>query len=172
MTLSRAFPKERIDTGPHDVAPSADDADRFVRLAEIGDGWLHPDSSNYTFVVELRLEGKTGFGVYKPQSGEAPLWDFPAGTLYRRECAAYDLSCLLQWPIVPPTAYRDGELGVGSLQLYVPPVGDRTSSRCVKATPTSSSAWRSSTSSRTTPTARAGTVSWRATAGFGAWTTV
>ena len=23
MTLSRAFPKERIDTGPHDVAPSA-----------------------------------------------------------------------------------------------------------------------------------------------------
>ena len=123
MTLSRAFPKERIDTGSHDVAPSADDADRFVRLAEIGDGWLHPDSSNYTFVVELRLEGKTGFGVYKPQAGEAPLWDFPAGTLYRRECAAYDLSCLLQWPIVPPTVYRDSELGVGSLQLYVPPVG-------------------------------------------------
>ena len=29
--------------------------------------------------------------VYKPMRGEAPLWDFPDGTLHRREVAAFEL---------------------------------------------------------------------------------
>jgi hypothetical protein len=33
--------------------------------------------------------------VYKPRRGEAPLWDFPAGTLHRREVAAYEVSAAL-----------------------------------------------------------------------------
>jgi uncharacterized repeat protein (TIGR03843 family) len=119
MTLRRDFDRQRIEAGPHDVRPDAPDAERFVREARIGDGWLHPRSSNYTFVVELALDDRRGFGVYKPASGEAPLWDFPPG-LYQRECATYELAKLLGWGMVPPTVVREGEAGVGSLQLFVP----------------------------------------------------
>ena len=115
---------QRPDLGPSEVAPTDPSAEDFVRDAEIGQGWLHPEASNYTFVVELTLGGRKGFGVYKPQSGEAPLWDFPTGSLYRRECATYELSRLFRWPLVPPTLVREGELGVGSLQLYTPQVPD------------------------------------------------
>ena len=38
--------------------------------------------------------------------GEAPLWDFPDGTLYRREYAAYVVSEALGWRLVPPTLLR------------------------------------------------------------------
>ena len=121
MPLHRSFAQQRIDQGPHDVAPADADALDFVREAIMGDGWLHPQSSNYTFMVELALDGRRGFGVYKPGAGEAPLWDFPNGSLYRRECAAFELSSLLGWYFVPPTVVREGEAGIGSLQLYVPP---------------------------------------------------
>ena len=39
--------------------------------------------------------------VYKPIAGEAPLWDFPDGTLAGRELAAYLVSAALGWDIVP-----------------------------------------------------------------------
>ncbi len=76
--------------------------------------------SNYTFLVMVR----DGFGrecraVYKPRDGEAPLWDFPYGTLYKREYAAYLLSQVLGWNFIPFTLIRDGPHGIGSLQLYV-----------------------------------------------------
>lgn len=119
MTLYSAFDPDQIAAGPHDVSPGADAAEEFVRTAVIGDGWLHPRSSNYTFVVELTSGDRKGYGVYKPEKGEAPLWDFPPG-LYRRECAAYELARLLDWPLVPPTLAREGEAGVGSLQLFIP----------------------------------------------------
>ena len=107
--------------GPSEVAPTDAHAFDFIRAARMGNGWLHPIASNYTFVVELELDGLRGYGVYKPERGETPLWDFPAG-LYKREYAAYQLSELLGWGLVPPTVVReDGELGIGSLQLYVPP---------------------------------------------------
>jgi len=47
------------------------------------------------------------------------LWDFPSG-LYRREAAAFELSEFLGWHLVPPTIVRDGPIGDGSLQLFVP----------------------------------------------------
>jgi uncharacterized repeat protein (TIGR03843 family) len=118
MTLYQRFDGHLIASGPHDVAPGDDGAEDFVRNAVMGDGWLHPRSSNYTFVVELTDGARHGFGVYKPARGEAPLWDFGAG-LYRRECATYELAKLLAWLLVPPTVVRDGEAGVGSLQLFV-----------------------------------------------------
>ena len=37
--------------------------------------------------------------VYKPRRGEAPLWDFPNGTLYKRERAAFVLSEALGWDL-------------------------------------------------------------------------
>ncbi|WP_104160094.1 SCO1664 family protein [Arthrobacter sp. ZGTC212] len=56
--------------------------------------------------------------VYKPIAGEKPLWDFPDGFLAHREVAAYLVSELLGWNIVPRTWLRDGPLGVGMVQLW------------------------------------------------------
>ena len=80
---------------------------------------LTPIGSNYTFLVELRLDGDYGYGIYKPRKGEIPLWDFPSGTLYKRECAAYLLSEILGWDFIPYTLIRDGPHGIGSVQHYV-----------------------------------------------------
>ena len=63
--------------------------------------------------------------VYKPRRGERPLWDFPDGTLGRREVAAWMVSDA-SWGIVPPTVLRDdAPLGSGSLQLFIPHDPDR-----------------------------------------------
>ena len=76
--------------------------------------------SNYTFLAKLSLDGDDAcLGIYKPRKGEAPLWDFPAGTLYKRECAAYLLSEALGWHFVPPTVIWEGPYGIGSLQLFI-----------------------------------------------------
>ncbi|WP_285244275.1 SCO1664 family protein [Pseudarthrobacter sp. fls2-241-R2A-127] len=56
--------------------------------------------------------------VYKPIAGESPLWDFPDGTLAHREVAAYLVSEVLGWNIVPLTWLRDGPLGEGMVQLW------------------------------------------------------
>ncbi len=81
-------------------------------------------ASNYTFLVELREAGaERGDGilaVYKPARGESPLWDFPSGTLYKREVASYLLAKQLGWPRVPPTVVRErAPHGVGALQLFI-----------------------------------------------------
>jgi len=78
-----------------------------------------PWASNATLLAKVTHEGLEGLAVYKPARGERPLWDFPTGTLYRREVAAYLVSEQLGWRLVPPTLARDGPLGVGSVQLYV-----------------------------------------------------
>jgi uncharacterized repeat protein (TIGR03843 family) len=78
-----------------------------------------PWSSNATFLVQVSRGGERALAVYKPQRGERPLWDFPRG-LDRREVAAYRLSELLGWGLVPPTFPRaDGPYGRGSVQLFV-----------------------------------------------------
>lgn len=78
-----------------------------------------PWSSNATFLVDIAHGDTQVQGIYKPARGEQPLWDFPEG-LFRREAAAYDLSASMGWDLVPPTVVRDGELGIGSVQLFVP----------------------------------------------------
>jgi uncharacterized repeat protein (TIGR03843 family) len=78
-----------------------------------------PWASNATLLAKVRHRGLEGLAVYKPARGERPLWDFPSGTLYRREVAAYLVSEQRGWRLIPPTLGRDGPLGVGSLQLYV-----------------------------------------------------
>lgn len=86
---------------------------------EMDDCRLAPEGSNYTFYATLSGGGQSCPVVYKPQRGEAPLWDFPDGTLYRREYAAYLMSEALGWRFVPPTVVREGVHGVGSVQLFV-----------------------------------------------------
>ncbi|MDQ0098024.1 SCO1664 family protein [Arthrobacter bambusae] len=56
--------------------------------------------------------------VYKPIAGESPLWDFPDGALAHREVAAYLVSQVLGWDIVPHTWLRDGPMGEGMVQLW------------------------------------------------------
>ncbi|GAA0992587.1 SCO1664 family protein [Subtercola frigoramans] len=56
--------------------------------------------------------------IYKPISGERPLWDFPDGNLAHREAAAYLVSQSIGWNIVPRTWLHDGPLGTGSVQLW------------------------------------------------------
>ncbi|MFM8594684.1 MAG: hypothetical protein ACKOCK_09880, partial [Chloroflexota bacterium] len=64
---------------------------------------LVPWGSNYTVAVALEApDDATHLAIYKPRAGEAPLWDFPDGTLYKREVAAYLLSRQLGWDLVPP----------------------------------------------------------------------
>jgi uncharacterized repeat protein (TIGR03843 family) len=77
-----------------------------------------PWSSNATFLVEATLDGATTPGVYKPERGERPLWDFPRG-LHRRERAAWHLSEALGWGIVPLTIPREGPYGEGSVQMFI-----------------------------------------------------
>jgi hypothetical protein len=80
---------------------------------------LLPNSSNYTFLARATAGGDQVLAVYKPRRGEMPLWDFPEGTLCRREVAAYVVARELGWPNVPPTVLRDGPEGLGSVQLFV-----------------------------------------------------
>lgn len=76
-------------------------------------------ASNHTFLVEVADRGRSTQAVYKPGRGEQPLWDFPRGTLHRREVGAYRLSRALGWPSVPATVLRDGPVGVGAVQAFV-----------------------------------------------------
>jgi hypothetical protein len=91
----------------------------FIRCPIVQCG-LIPWGSNYTFLVTIDVgQSAPLLGVYKPRRGEAPLWDFPDGTLYKREYASFLLSEALGWRIVPPTVIRDGPKGIGTVQLYM-----------------------------------------------------
>lgn len=78
------------------------------------------DASNHAVLCQLGPAADGVYAVYKPAVGERPLWDFPAGSLHRREVATHLVSDLLGWDLVPPTVLRDGPDGPGSLQLFVP----------------------------------------------------
>jgi len=80
---------------------------------------LLPWSSNYTFLGFVTSADAEAPVVYKPSRGERPLWDFPRGTLAKRETAAYLVSRELAWDLVPPTVFREGPHGPGSVQLFV-----------------------------------------------------
>lgn len=77
-------------------------------------------ASNHTFLT-LLADTRTQC-VYKPSSGERPLWDFTDGTLAAREYAAWVVSDHLGWDVVPPTVLRDGPAGPGMVQLWMEPV--------------------------------------------------
>ncbi len=68
------------------------EAARLLRL--LGEGeltlqGLMPWSSNYTFLGRVGNGTATQEVIYKPIRGERPLWDFPKGTLAKREVAAF-----------------------------------------------------------------------------------
>jgi uncharacterized repeat protein (TIGR03843 family) len=80
-------------------------------------GALH-DASNLALLVRLG-DADGPLAVYKPVSGERPLWDFPDGSLAAREVAAHLVSESGGWDVVPPTVLREGPHGQGSVQRWV-----------------------------------------------------
>lgn len=99
---------------------SEDEARPLLQSGEIIGGHRMPWGSNYTFLVRIDAgDGKYLRAIYKPRDGERPLHDFPQGTLYKREYAAFVLARELGWPDVPLTLIREGPYGIGSVQLYV-----------------------------------------------------
>lgn len=76
-------------------------------------------ASNATLYATVSLDGVSTGCVYKPISGEKPLWDFPSGTLGLRETASYVLSAHTGLDVVPPTVLREGPFGPGSVQLWL-----------------------------------------------------
>lgn len=65
------------------------------------------------------IEDTDLLAVWKPTLGERPLFDFPLGTLTRREVAAYLVSEAFSWSIVPPTLLREGPYGEGMIQRWI-----------------------------------------------------
>jgi hypothetical protein len=80
-----------------------------------------PGSSNQALVVLVHHAGLAEpiHAVYKATVAERPLFDFPIGTLARREVAAFLVSEATGWGLVPPTVLRDGPFGVGMLQQWI-----------------------------------------------------
>ena len=91
-------------------------------------------ASNATFLGTVTLGEDSVNCVYKPVRGERPLDDFPDGTLWKRERAAYLVSEATGWDIVPPTVTRDdGPFGAGMAQLWIDVDADADVWRIVNA---------------------------------------
>lgn len=76
-------------------------------------------ASNATLYCRVELDGIAAACVYKPVSGERPLWDYPDGTLAERERATFLTSQATGWHLVPATVLREGPLGEGMVQLWI-----------------------------------------------------
>ena len=77
------------------------------------------DASNATLYANCTFNGLTIPVIYKPVAGERPLWDFQDGNLAQREFAAYFVSELGDFGVVPPTVLRDGPFGIGMVQQWI-----------------------------------------------------
>jgi len=121
------------------VAETSDERLRSAPLEVVG---RFTDASNATLLVRMidrspkgleqlaqelgrepRIEdlAPEDLAVYKPRDGERPLWDFPEGTLHRREVAAHLVDRELGADLIPSTILRDeAPFGPGSLQRFVP----------------------------------------------------
>jgi len=77
------------------------------------------DASNATLYATVTHQDQSMTCIYKPIAGERPLWDFPDGALAYREYAAYLLSNVLGFNLVPLTILRDGPYGSGMVQEWI-----------------------------------------------------
>ena len=74
------------------------------------------DASNASLLCKLPNESQV---IYKPIAGERPLWDFPDGNLASREVAAFYVSEIGEFGVVPQTIMRDGPFGLGAVQEWI-----------------------------------------------------
>ncbi|MEE3229073.1 MAG: phosphatidylinositol kinase, partial [Chloroflexota bacterium] len=80
-----------MDTNNIDVA-AVNNALTVLQSGEVTLKGIFQVGSNHAFLVEVKLQRECLEAVYKPTKGEKPLWDFPSGTLAKREVAAYLIS--------------------------------------------------------------------------------
>ena len=99
------------------------DAERILQRGELTALGRIRSASNATFLCEAELDGALLHCVYKPISGEAPLWDFPDGTLAGRELAAYLVSAALRWVDQPGDALSETEPPPGPDLVDLVPAG-------------------------------------------------
>jgi len=103
---------------------SPDKSNRILNILNLGKVKIRGQfifGSNYSFLVQAKYQDEKIQAVYKPLRGEIPLWDFPYESLSAREVAAFRISQEIGWDFVPPTVIRkDGPLGEGSLQYFIP----------------------------------------------------
>ena len=74
------------------------------------------DASNASLLCKLPNELKV---IYKPIAGERPLWDFLDGNLASREVAAFYISEVGEFDVVPKTVLREGPFGIGAIQQWI-----------------------------------------------------
>jgi len=79
------------------------------------------DASNASLLCKLPGDIQV---IYKPIAGERPLWDFPDGNLASREVAAYYISEVGNFKVVPKTILREGPFGVGAVQQWIDTLDD------------------------------------------------
>jgi uncharacterized repeat protein (TIGR03843 family) len=77
------------------------------------------DASNATLQATLENTDPVMKVIYKPVLGEKPLWDFADGNLANREYAAFLLSQLAGFDLVPITVLREGPFGYGMVQEWI-----------------------------------------------------
>ena len=94
------------------------DALTLLRRAEVTVAGRILQASNVTLYCQLELDGVSAGAVYKPVSGERPLWDFPTGTLAGREVAAYTLSAATGWDYRLEDAVRFGNRTAAILRAF------------------------------------------------------
>lgn len=77
------------------------------------------DATNATLLAKVIEKENEIVCIYKPIAGERPLWDFSTGTLAYREFAAYLVSSLANFEVVPLTVLREGPYGEGMVQEWI-----------------------------------------------------
>ena len=116
--------EDRLATAPLEVVgrfADASNATLLVRLLDRDVRTLAELSETSGHAVELEDLDPGDLAVYKPRDGERPLWDYPSGTLHRREVAAHLVDRAMGLGMVPLTLLReDAPHGPGSLQRFVP----------------------------------------------------
>lgn len=110
---------DRVDELTAPVAMPVAQALTLLECGEISVEGRITSASNATLYCRAEFGGVAAACVYKPVSGERPLWDYPDGTLAEREVACFQLSQATGWNIVPPTVLRTGPLGTGMVQLWI-----------------------------------------------------
>ncbi|WP_443055061.1 SCO1664 family protein [Streptomyces sp. NBC_00691] len=114
MPAPERIPPRSMSSSP----PTPRDAELLARGELTVRGQVR-EASNAVLYCSVAYGGREAACVYKPVAGEAPLWDFPDGTLAQREVAAYEISEAMGWGLVPPTVLRDGPYGEGMVQLWI-----------------------------------------------------
>jgi uncharacterized repeat protein (TIGR03843 family) len=114
----------RLTSAPLEVVGRFTDASNATLLARLTDRDQRPLAQ---LADELGRDpgiddlDPTDLVVYKPRDGERPLWDYPSGTLHRREVAAHLVDRAMGAMLVPETVLRDeAPYGPGSVQRFVP----------------------------------------------------